>query len=58
MAFSKLSAMRISYCYMIHLKVMTALLIGQPITNDVKGSRVTSDTSEIQFDNQTSDRGT
>ena len=40
------------------LNVMTALLIGQPITKEVKGSSVTSETSEMQLDNHTSDRGT
>ena len=42
----------------LYLKVMTALLIGHPMTKDVVGSSVTSDTSEIQLESQTSDRGT
>merc|ERR1719220_2544327 len=37
---------------------MTALVIGQPITNEVAVSRVTSETSEMQVESQTSDRGT
>lgn len=41
-----------------HLKVRTALLMGQPMTKEVVGSRVTSDTSEMQVDTQTSERGT
>ena len=32
--------------------------MGQPITNDVAGSKVTSDTSPIHVDSHTSDRGT
>ena len=43
---------------LIYLNVMTALLIGQPITKEVNGSRVTSETSEMQVDNHTSDKGT
>ena len=42
----------------LYLKVSTAFVIGQPITKDVVGSKVTSQTSEIQSDNHTSDRGT
>ena len=38
-----------------HLKVRTALLMGQPMTKEVVGSRVTSDTSEMQVDTQTSE---
>ena len=41
-----------------YLKVITALLIGHPITKDVVGSRVTSETSEMQLESQTSERGT
>ena len=41
-----------------HLKVITALLIGHPMTKEVAGSRVTSDTSEIHVETQTSERGT
>ena len=41
-----------------YLKVITALLMGQPITKEVLVSRVTSDTSEIQVESHTSDRGT
>ena len=41
-----------------YLKVRTAFVIGQPITNEQVGSRVTSETSEIQSDSHTSDRGT
>jgi len=37
---------------------MTALVIGQPITNDLAWSRVTSDTSEMQVESHRSDRGT
>ena len=32
--------------------------MGQPMTNEVEESRVTSDTSEIHVDSHTSDRGT
>ena len=35
----------------------TAFVIGQPMTNEVVGSRVTSDTSEMQSDSHTSDKG-
>ena len=38
--------------------MITALLIGHPITKDVVGSRVTSETSEMQLESQTSDNGT
>ena len=38
--------------------MITALLMGHPMTKDVVGSRVTSDTSEMQFESQTSDSGT
>ena len=41
-----------------YLKVMTALLMGQPMTKEVAVSRVTSDTSEMQVESHTSDRGT
>ena len=41
-----------------YLKVMTALLMGQPMTKEVVGSNVTSDTSAMHVDNQTSLRGT
>ena len=41
-----------------HLKVITALLIGHPMTKEVAGSRVTSDTSEMQVESHTSERGT
>ena len=41
-----------------YLKVKTALVIGQPTTKEVVESRVTSDTSGIQVDIQTSHRGT
>jgi hypothetical protein len=37
---------------------MTALVMGQPMTKEVVGSSVTSDTSEMQVDSQTSDKGT
>lgn len=36
---------------------MTALVIGHPITNEVVGSKVTSETSEMHVDNQISDKG-
>ncbi len=35
----------------------TALVIGQPMTNEVDWSRVSSDTSDTQSDSQTSERG-
>ena len=41
-----------------HLKVITALLIGHPMTKEVAGSRVTSDTSAIHVETQTSESGT
>ena len=41
-----------------HLKVITALLIGHPMTKEVAESRVTSDTSEMHVESQTSERGT
>ena len=41
-----------------YLKVITALFIGHPMTKEVAGSRVTSDTSEMHVDSQTSERGT
>ena len=41
-----------------YLKVITALFIGHPMTKEVAGSRVTSDTSEMQVESQTSERGT
>ena len=41
-----------------HLKVITALLIGHPITKEVAESSVTSDTSEMHVESQTSERGT
>ena len=34
------------------------MLMGQPMTKEVAVSRVTSDTSEMQVESQTSDRGT
>jgi hypothetical protein len=37
---------------------MTALVMGHPMTKEVVGSSVTSDTSEMQVDSQTSDKGT
>ena len=39
---------------------MTALVMGHPITKEVEGSKVISDTSEMEAegDNQTSDKGT
>ena len=42
----------------VYLKVMTALVMGQPITKDFDWSKVTSDTSEMQVDSHRSDRGT
>ena len=41
-----------------HLKVITALLIGHPMTKEVAESSVTSDTSEMHVESQTSERGT
>lgn len=41
-----------------YLKVMTALLMGQPRTKEVAESSVTSDTSVQQVDSHTSDKGT
>ena len=45
-------------CTPQYLKVITALLIGHPITKEVVWSRVTSETSEMQSESQTSDSGT
>ena len=42
----------------VYLKVMTALVMGQPMTKDFDWSKVTSDTSEMQVDSHRSDRGT
>ena len=41
----------------VYLKVMTALVMGQPMTKDFDWSKVTSDTSEMQVDSHRSDRG-
>ncbi len=44
--------------FQIYLKVRTAFVIGQPMTNEHVGSSVTSETSLMQSESQTSERGT